>query len=432
MTALPGEYGGTAVWVVLMMLGVIVFRLHETWPPLARLRPVLVAGGAGTIAVLVGTSIPALVAVVRSRIFALTLAFLGWGALTIPTSIWRGHSIEALQNLVFCTVVVGGILLVRPDEHHFARLRKGFLAFATLLAFALFIVGRGVGERYSVSYSLDPNDLAAVMAMSAPFALVTALRQGAGARVAAFAVFGLLCAAVVRTGSRGGTLALLVGLATLLLYLRMRTRVGLVMLAIPVLVAAWFGAPQSYRDKMSALARGEQDYNATEYGGRQNIWKRGLIYVRQDPLLGVGLGNFDTREGRYLEEQGRVGRWTAPHNAYLQAAVDNGVPGFLIFVSMLAAGFAAAHRIARRSDGAEPEYVGALAGFAVAAFFLSHAYAYHLYGLLGLIAARDRILAARGGARVSAPPPVVTGRRARRFAVPRRSGPGRLAPSFPR
>jgi O-antigen ligase len=408
------QYGSSATYVVLFMLAVIVFRLHETWPPLAALRPVLIAGGVGSIAVLAGTSVPAILAVWQSPVFRCSAVVLVWATLTIPTSIWRGHSIEALQNLVFCTILVAGILLVRPDEQSFGRLRTGFIVFATLLAVALFVVGKGVGERYSVSYSLDPNDLAAIMAMCSPFALVGALRGTVITRIGYFGIFALLCAAVVRTGSRGGTLALLSGLCVLFLYLRMRTRVGLVIISIPVLFAAWFGAPPSYREKMESLARGEEDYNATDYGGRQNIWKRGLTYVREKPVLGVGVGNFDTREGRYLEDQGRVGRWTAPHNAYLQAAVDTGVIGFAIFAWMLATGFLLAHRIASSTRGAEPEYVAALAGFALAAFFLSHAYAYHLYALLGLVAARTRLGNApmdqerlrpfvRGGGRTASP-----------------------------
>lgn len=396
MRALPpsSQYGDSATYVVLFMLAVIVFRLHETWAPLAALRPVLIAGGIGMIAILAGTSVPAIAAIWQSQLFRCAAVFLIWASLTIPTSIWRGHSIEALQNLLFCTILIAGILLVRPDEQNFRRLRTGFVAFATLLAVALFLVGKGIGERYSVSYSLDPNDLAAIMAMCSPFALVGALRARSLSRIGYMAVFSLLCAAVVRTGSRGGTLALLSGLFTLLFYLRLRTRVGLLLLSIPVLFAAWFGAPPAYREKMTSLARGEEDYNATDYGGRQNIWKRGLGYVREDPILGVGLGNFDTREGRYLEDQGRVGRWTAPHNAYLQAAVDNGLVGFSVFVWMLAIGFISAHRIALQTRGAEPEFVAALAGFALAAFFLSHAYAYHLYALLGLIAARSRLVSA--------------------------------------
>lgn len=86
---------------------------------------------------------------------------------------------------------------------------------------------------------------------------------------------------------------------------------------------------------MIDLVSGTEDYNYTAYSGRKQVWARANIYIQRHPAMGVGIANFPIMEGQYLEEHGKVGKWSAAHNAYYQATVELGLPGGLMFISML-------------------------------------------------------------------------------------------------
>jgi len=399
-----------ATLVVTLMAAVLVFRLHEVYPPLSAVRPALVLTIAGVGYLLVRTRPAVFSEVAADPMFRLVILLLAWAACTIPTSIWKGGSLAAWQSLMLNTVLVGATLCIPPTEAAYRFLRNAFLTFATVLGVALFSLGKMVADdRYSVSYSLDPNDLAAVFAMCVPFALgiVFARKARFIHRVIALAVAGLLIAGVTRTGSRGGTLAVLGALVTLFIYLPTNRKTLLSATVIPLLIGGFVLGPQSYRDKIAGLAAGEQDYNQTTYGGRIQVWQRGMGYVVSNPLLGLGVGNFTTQEGEVMKESGIPGHWMTAHNTYVQTAAELGIPGLLILLTVLGTALRLGHRTARSLlEDAAP--VSGMIGFMVAAFFLSHAYAYHFFGLLALIALRART-ASRETEVVRAPRP--SGRR---------------------
>jgi O-antigen ligase len=411
-TAYLVSFAPKATLVLTLMAAVLVFRLHEVYPPLSAIRPALLFTFAGVGYLLVRSRPDVFTDVARDPIFRLVMLLLAWAALTIPTAIWKGGSVTAWQSLMLNTVLVAAALCVPPSEAAYTKLRNAFLGFATILGLALFSIGQMVADdRFSVSYSLDPNDLAAVFAMCVPFALAITFSSTAPAarRFVALAVSGLLIAGVTRTGSRGGTLAVLGAVATLFVYLPAKRKVLLSATMIPLLIGGFVLGPQTYRDKIIGLAAGEEDYNQTTYGGRIRVWQRGMGYVAKKPILGLGVGNFTTQEGEVMKESGISGHWMTAHNTYVQAAAELGIPGFLILLVLLGTALRLAHRTAK-GPVADVAPVAGMIGFMVAAFFLSHAYAYHFYGLLALVALRART-SAYNTPLVPARPTAIVGRR---------------------
>jgi O-antigen ligase len=232
------------------------------------------------------------------------------------------------------------------------------------------------------------------MAITIPIAIGVARRERGKRRLFALGVTLVFSAVVVKTGSRGGALALIAGAVVFALgFGGARKFYALAGLAITLMVG-WAASPPDFRARMQSLTNVEDDYNYTAYGGRKQIWKRGRGYIMQHPLTGVGVGNFPIAEGEYARQLGRPAKWSAPHNAYLQAFSELGIPGGLIFVGLL---FATAKRAwpmwrQTRSSGEwhRPEYLAALAAFAAGGYFLSQAYFYLLFGLCALIALADR------------------------------------------
>ena len=212
----------------------------------------------------------------------------------------------------------------------------------------------------------------------------------------------------VKTGSRGGPLALVFGALVFLIASRGSRRFLYAVLFVVGGVLIWNVSPYKFRKRMIDLVSGTEDYNYTEYSGRKQVWARANIYIQRHPVMGVGIANFPIMAGQYLEEKGKVGKWSAAHNAYYQSTVELGLPGGSMFIGMLLIALYKGWRLRRAfRDTASgerlnrPEYVAAIAAFAMAAVFLSHAYFYLLYGLLGLIAFAWRVAGMDRGA---APP----------------------------
>jgi hypothetical protein len=129
-------------------------------------------------------------------------------------------------------------------------------------------------------------------------------------------------------------------------------------------------ASDQYWQQMSTITS-DTDYNQTAETGRLQIWSRGIGYMLQNPVLGLGPGNFQTAEGTLspLAERQQFGigvRWNAPHNSFVQIAAELGIPGL------------------RRSAALTPALTASLLGFVVGSFFLSLAYSEMLYTLVAL------------------------------------------------
>jgi len=209
------------------------------------------------------------------------------------------------------------------------------------------------------------------------------------------------------TGSRGGLIALVVG--SLVFVAAWNFKKVLLYSAFGALAAAalWLKGPQVFRERAESLTSLEEDYNATSVVGRTAIWKRGIGYTVSNPLTGVGLQNFAVAEGRFFEREGMAARWFTAHNSYVQAFAELGIPGGLIFLSLLGTGFRRGVRLWRQPPREQPqtalwrpEFLAAVTSFSVSGFFLSHAYAFMLWTLLGYISLADRVRRTELGLRV--------------------------------
>ena len=171
-------------------------------------------------------------------------------------------------------------------------------------------------------------------------------------------------------------------------------------MAIAVIVTATAG--DKYWTRISTIFRPSQDYNLTEEQGRMKLWRRGIGYMIDHPVLGVGAGNFPRAEGTIspLVERtprGRSLKWGPPHNSYVQVAAELGIVGFLIFGAFFFNVFKALRAlpaaagppvpgdpVPRRRARLAQSLTASLIGFAIGSFFLTLAYADMFYALAGL------------------------------------------------
>ena len=90
-----------------------------------------------------------------------------------------------------------------------------------------------------------------------------------------------------------------------------------------------------FEDRLKAVLK---EIQADE--GRIQIWQRGMGYMLDHPLLGVGAGNFPTAEGTISSiarntPSWKGVRWSAAHNSFVEIGAELGVPGLILFLLTL-------------------------------------------------------------------------------------------------
>jgi O-Antigen ligase len=177
--------------------------------------------------------------------------------------------------------------------------------------------------------------------------------------------------ALVLTQSRGGLLALAVGLF-ILAWGRFGWRKSL---ACALLIALPF----------LALEARQLDFDLSNPKGtgqaRIQLWAEGLSMLRESPVIGIGAGNFEERVG------------LVAHNSFVHAFAELGLVGgslflgaFVYAISVLR-GLRHARGMRRPSDFDRLRHylIAAIAGTAAALFTLSRVYTYPVYVVLGLV-----------------------------------------------
>jgi O-antigen ligase len=349
----------------------------------------------------------------RSNVMRGVVVLVLLALLSMPTSLYKGQSLDYLLRnflpaalLAFATAAA---VYTVADARRVAAIQLGGAVLFCIVILRRFEVGPGGRLGSLVHY--DANDLGLLMVCVLPLALYFV---GNGVRFAtrglALGSVALFLVTIVKTGSRGAFLGLLA--VTLYLLFRYSTVYWGRRVAILAGVAAIFmvTAGSQYRSTLATLLTPRSDYNwvGNTDGGRMAVWGRGIRYMLDRPLTGVGLAAFPIAEGTIsplAERQtySRGVRWSAAHSSYVQIGAELGVVALLVFLSVLLGGLLLAGRLARDAAWRGEVGLAALAraqgaglmGFIVAGAFLSHAYSPMLLVALGSIVGLD--VAAREG-----------------------------------
>jgi len=218
----------------------------------------------------------------------------------------------------------------------------------------------------------DPNVFSAsalivLPIMLCPIKFAPRLWQRAGAMFS----MGVTLIAFVLAASRGG----FIGLFCMVLWQlqTMRRRIIAIM-ACAAIVAVSFASPYSPLDRL--IKPNESDTESSNI--RLQLWSAAGKIFHDNPVLGVGPYNFPKYMHRYLPP-GVDLDFVVPHNTYLQAAVELGAVGLLLFLSMMGCSLWALARMRRMAIAAKDAYytllstsvASGIVGFGAAVMFLS-------------------------------------------------------------
>ncbi|HTT84143.1 MAG TPA: putative O-glycosylation ligase, exosortase A system-associated [Rhizomicrobium sp.] len=204
--------------------------------------------------------------------------------------------------------------------------------------FTLFTGGAWHVKGADESGLTDNNYLALALCLTLPLLNYVRLQSLARiTRVAAAAAMVLAGIAVLGTYSRGG----LIGLAIMGGYLlwTSKRRIPLAILALVAGVAALQFMPQQWLGRMETIKTAQQD---SSFDDRLEAWAVARNIAAARPLAGSGLGASE-RSDVFTRFRPQGAGATEPnlsalayHSIYFQVLGDNGYPGLLLFLALLA------------------------------------------------------------------------------------------------
>ena len=295
---------------------------------------------------------------------AVGLAWWGWTLMSTMLHFTDGDA----PRLVQAVLTVRFLVFTAALQHWVLGPVEARRALLTSLALSTLYVGLQVILQFATGHNLYGIPRYGDGSLTGPFAKPRAgptfvrmvfppLMSGVGALLARAGLVGrggalaMVLGAVAVTvliGQRMPVALLLLGLASAALFMPGLRRVALVAViagAAFVAASATISPPTFYR-LVTKFSTQIEHFPETHYG---QIASRAVLIGRENPLTGLGYAGFlaACKDPRYpngtfypdsgTDDDGSIGRCAIhPHNHYLQALDDGGVPGLLLFCALVA------------------------------------------------------------------------------------------------
>lgn len=280
------------------------------------------------------------------------------------------------------------------------RLRNTAIAMVASLAFASLYVIREWQVYHSVYAGLrasgitgDSNYFSASAVIALPIAYFLASKEESRL-VRLFSVGSLLVilVATMLAASRGGLIGL--GVAATFIAIRSRRRVLALLAIASGLTLFLVFAPNSPLDRF--LNPGYGDRLAVD--ARMAAWTAGARMIQAHPMYGVGVGNFKAMMPQFAGPE--IDYAEIAHNTYIEMAAEMGIPGLLLFLSLLGATFFSLQHTRARALELGLERIHRIAGalqagllgFSVSAVVLSAEYQKLFWLIVGISASMPQIV----------------------------------------
>jgi hypothetical protein len=398
--------------VALFILTVLtISRVHQHYPILEKFRPALLLFLASVVYAYLNPRY-----LTRTNVFGVwptrITAMLGvWSCLTAAFGISLGASAIFILS-TYVKVLVYGVLIavsIRHVRDLFTFVWAYVISCGILAYFSIFVFGiskstNSYVSRLSNLYTYDSNDLCVVMLVGLPLMLLLLTIERGAKRGLLMLILVGTAATIARSGSRGGFIGFIAVAAAALLLVNGVSAGKRVVVLLVTLVALGVGAPPGYWEQMQTIMTPKQDYNYYDRDGRKAVMERGLGYMSSYPVFGLGIDNFSRAECTISPKispayTGGPLRCTAPHNSYVEAGAEMGLPGLLMWASLVVGLVVAPLRLRRRLPrsllrgtpserfiyGATTYFPLAAIGFAVSSFFVSFAWMDPVYFLAAIL-----------------------------------------------
>ena len=320
-----------------------------------------------------------------------------------PATAWQGFSGNFIRCVAMFVVMVN---VVRTR----ARL-KGLLFLAIAAAVWLSVgavndyrLGRLTVEGYRVDGrggGIFGNTIDMALYLVTMVPIVIALLFASRSKILKV-IFGVcaagMVAAIMFTYSRGAFLGLVAVVIFAAIKLGRRNRLAITLVFLLLSVGFLFLAPGNYAVRLLSIFDPSMDPVGSSTARRGELFRSIYVAIRH-PLLGIGMDNYRTHASL---------RGLVTHNSYTQVASEMGVAALVIYTLFMVRPLRRLGQISREalSGQADSRFyylaVGlqaSLIAYMVSSFFLSVAYLWYVYYLVGYAVCFRRIYEAETGER---------------------------------
>jgi hypothetical protein len=330
----------------------------------------------------------------KTKLGRFGLAFGVWLLVTVPFSHWPGGSFAMVQvylTKVHSVIFFSGALLLTVKQCR--TMVISMLVSLSAVLFSCFQSGNMDTGRLFISDSGffdNPNDLGLFLVVCLGFWAYPLLSKRILARVLGGVGVVITCYYLMKTGSRGSFVAFTIVLFTCLIFSNKRL-IALILL-VPAVGMILVLAPGATLHRMALLTESEADVTPGGDGAsvasqlsRRELLRLSIQYTIMHPFVGVGPGQFSDTVGADSQKEGVHKADLSTHNGYTQISSETGVPGALLFISIIGLTILSNYRVYRRMARGSRDSLGRmafavlLASVALAANLMFHHVGYTMY-----------------------------------------------------
>ena len=343
------------------------------------------------------------------------IGFALWLAFVAPFSVWRTGSLDLLG--VFYLKSLPTYFMVAAfvvSRRNFRRFVYVLAASVVAILFVALAYGHDTGGRFAISFGSfeNPNDFSMHLVVLLPFLLFVHLNsrslspvRGLMATAIAASIF-----TIIQTGSRSGAIGLAAVTCMIVAKASPVQRVVLGFLfalsAVCALVLLPSTLMQRFETIFSPMSTRQElgpvrsDGTIGSNIGRFYLLRRSIRLTAENPLVGVGPGQFEVAESSIAEKEGGRGIGRGTHNSYTEVSSETGLIGLFLFVGTLFGCIRATNRVYKqaraRRECAQLStlafcLLASLTGFAVNIIFCHVAYTYYLPMFTGMTVSLVRL-----------------------------------------
>jgi O-antigen ligase len=340
------------------ILFVTMVNPGELYPIFATLRVERVMVGIALLSLFVNKQKPLVTPVVTKRL----LWF--WGAmfLSVPFAFWPGGAFEFTIN--FGKTILYHYLVINTVTT-WKRFHAIVVVFVALIGWialgSLWAYANGSFDANALRNGLEraqglttsngnPNALAMTMVSALPIIAIVFASGKAWERMLALLVVLAALISTVLTGSRTGVTTLV---ALVLVFVVTRKK-GLFYVPVILVVAliGWQFVPQMYKNRymeITGIVEGQKVDESFE--ARRLTRQAGLAMFLDNPVTGVGAGQFGVANGTHYWPGKGPKLWLNPHNLYLQLGAELGIIGIVAWIWFATAFFQEVFAVKREFKG---------------------------------------------------------------------------------
>jgi O-antigen ligase len=327
-------------------------------------------------------------------------AFALWMIPTSAFGMWRGDCVSLVigyYKMEFVLLFAIGGLVTTWRECRWLMYTISAAALVNTISVLLFRE-LDEGGRTSLTFGTvaNSNDYSAHLIFVLPFLLwVILTTKSKYLRIGGFLVLALGLYEILAAGSRGAMLGLVAAILVFAFTTTAKVR-RIVLVAAPILIAlviALLPSQVVHRIFLFSADDSEISAGAMESSkNREQLLEDSIRTTIQNPLLGVGPGQFSNYEGMRTAKSGEK-LWYQAHNSFAQIASENGFPGLIFYLGGILSSLFLLNKTGRlfvgKSDVEEANAavlcvrIG-LISFCVTIFFVNFGYFFYLPAMGGI------------------------------------------------